>query len=126
MAPIEYPEELSRGDFLNLVQQNQSIMVIKFGAEWCKPCQRIKSQLNDLCSKLPTDITCLDIDVDENFDLYAYMKTKKMIRTIPSIMCFTKEEESFVPHFSISSSDPSDVLAFFNQVVQEYKNTKIQ
>ena len=72
MAPIEYPEELSRGDFLNLVQQNQSIMVIKFGAEWCKPCQRIKSQLNDLCS------------------------------------------------------DPSDVLALFNQVVKEYNNTKIQ
>ena len=113
MAPIKYPEELSRANFLNLVQQNQSIMVIKFGAEWCKPCQRIKSQLNNLCSKLPNDIMCLDIDVDENFDLYAYMKTKKMITTIPSIMCFTKDEESFVPHFSISSSDPSRRVDIF-------------
>ena len=51
--------------FNNLVINNSNkIIVLKFTATWCGPCQRIKTQYENLSSEYP-NIVFTEIDVDE-------------------------------------------------------------
>ena len=42
MNVFELPEECSREEFKDIIMQNSGIMILKFGADWCGPCQKIK------------------------------------------------------------------------------------
>jgi len=54
-------------------------MIFKYTAEWCKPCQSIKKEVDAHFQNISSDsILCFEVNVDENFDLFAYMKTKKI------------------------------------------------
>ena len=35
----------SRNEFLKLLELNPGLVIVKLGAEWCVPCQRIKQLL---------------------------------------------------------------------------------
>ena len=66
----------NRSDFLNLLGMNQGVMIFKFTASWCKPCQTIKQQVDAHFENIASDmIKCYEVDVDECFDLFAFMKT---------------------------------------------------
>jgi thioredoxin 1 len=47
-----------------------SILIIKFGAEWCGPCKKIAPTYKKFISKSANNIICADIDVDDSIDLY--------------------------------------------------------
>ena len=49
-----YTEVHDREQFLSFLKQNPGIMVFKFGADWCKPCQTIKDDVELLEAKVPT------------------------------------------------------------------------
>ena len=42
MPEFVCPEELTRNEYLELLKHNDSYIFIKFGAEWCAPCNKIK------------------------------------------------------------------------------------
>lgn len=51
--------------FNNLIINNSNkLIVLKFTATWCGPCQRIKTQYENLSSEYP-NIVFTEIDVDE-------------------------------------------------------------
>ena len=99
-----YTEVHDRDEFLSFLKQNTGIMVFKFGADWCKPCQTIKDDVEQYFANTPDNVLCFDLDIDDSFDLYAFLKSKKMVTVIPSILAYVKGNESYASYFAYSFS----------------------
>ena len=106
----------NREVFFELLKMNPGVFVFKFGAEWCKPCKAIKKYIDNVSLVIPTNNTMYiySVDVDECFDLYAYLKQKKMVSGIPALLAYKKGNSYFVPDASISGTNESDLNNFFN------------
>ena len=111
--PSEIYEELGREQFSQILKENKRAIVIKFTASWCKPCKSIKANIDKIFGELPEDVLCFDLDIDDNFDLYAFMKSKKMVTGIPVLLGYKKGNVHFAPDHSISGTDLSQIQAFF-------------
>ena len=108
--------EGDRKAFLNLLTENNGVLIFKFTAEWCKPCQGIKKHVDNWFNELTSQyVSCYEVDIDECFDLFAYMKTKKMMKGIPTLMAYKKGNIVFSPDVSISGADLTEVNDFFNR-----------
>ena len=68
-----------REEFQEMLNKNEGVVIIKFGADWCAPCKLISPYVKEMISKLPLGFTVYDLDVDDNFEIYAYLKSKKMV-----------------------------------------------
>jgi len=113
---MAYQYEGDRNYFLQLLKENKGVMIFKYTAEWCKPCQSIKKEVDAHFQRVSSDsVLCFEVNVDDNFDLFAYMKTKKMMKGIPTLMAYKKGNNSFVPDDSISGADIGEVNAFFER-----------
>jgi thiol-disulfide isomerase/thioredoxin len=105
----------NRNIFFELLKINPGVFGFKFGAEWCKPCQMIKKQINDISLVIPDNVMYIyNVDVDECFDVYAFLKQKKMISGIPTLLAYKKGNTYFVPDASISGTNENDINNFFN------------
>jgi len=96
--------------------------IIKFGATWCNPCQKIKpviKSLNDQCKKMNKTYNFIDLDVDECPDIYSFLKQKKMVRGIPVLFCYKKSQYAddtfYVPCDSITGASIPDIVNFYNR-----------
>ena len=106
----------TRDVFLQLLKMNPGVFVFKFGAEWCKPCQMIKKHIDNVSLVVPNNNTMYiySVDVDECFDVYAYLKQKKMVSGIPALLAYKKGNSYFVPDASVSGTNETDINNFFN------------
>lgn len=104
-----------RDDFLKLLQVNPGLIIMKMGASWCKPCKVIAPIVDAFFLSSPKNVICADIDVDDSIDLYAYLKSKKMVNGIPVILCYVKGNTSFSPNDSVTGADPMQLDAFFKR-----------
>ena len=118
--PSEIYEELNRTQFQELLNNNPRFVIIKFTAEWCKPCQSIKGDVEKIFGALPQDVIVADLDIDENFDLYAFMKNKKMVTGIPVMLGYKKGNTSFAPDCSVNGSDIPSINGFFVECAKLY------
>jgi len=96
------------------------VIIIKFTATWCKPCQKIKELCNELFGQTPDNTICFDIDIDDNAELYTAFKSKKMIKGVPTLYGFNCKKERdmnhwYIPDISISGSNEKDIRSFFKQ-----------
>ena len=105
----------SRHEFLKLLELNPGLVIVKLGAEWCGPCQKIAPLLEGFFASSPDNVVCADIDVDESFDFYAYLKTKKMVNGIPVILCYKQGNTSYIPDDSVTGADLRELDAFFRR-----------
>jgi len=105
----------SRQEFLNLLQVNPGLIIVKLGATWCGPCKQIAPVVHGFFATSPNDVVCADIDVDESFDLYAYFKSKKMVNGIPVMLCYKRGNTTYIPDDSVTGSDPVALDAFFKR-----------
>ena len=105
----------SRQDFAELQKVNTGLIILKFGASWCGPCKTISPVLEGFFATSPPNVICADIDVDESFDLYAFMKSKKMVNGIPAILLYRKGNTTFIPDDSVTGSNPVDLDNFFRR-----------
>jgi thiol-disulfide isomerase/thioredoxin len=115
----------SRNDFIKLLDKNPGLIIVKFGASWCGPCKRIKPVLDGFFLSSPDNVLCCDIDVDECFDLYSYLKSKKMVNGIPVILCYKKGNISYIPDDSITGSDPMELDKFFKRCSLHLRSIKV-
>ena len=106
---------VSKNDFLEQLQNNKGVFIIKFGAEWCGPCKKIEGLVTELMMQLPESATCAMIDVDENFEIYALFKSKKMINGIPAIFAFKQGNISTVPDDLVIGADENQIRLFFQK-----------
>ena len=127
-------ENLSPFELQKLQEENPNkIIVIKFSAEWCVPCKKIKPLWDEWINKVPTDkIMCITIDIDESLDLFMTFKRKKIINTIPTLMAFygskyvnTARDEWYMPEDLVGGNE-RDINDFFDRCLQKiHKETII-
>ena len=103
-------------------KHNIKLLIIKFSATWCQPCQKIKELCNELFGQTPVNTICFDIDIDNNAELYTAFKSKKMIKGVPTLFGFNCKKERdmnhwYIPDISISGSNENDIRQFFAQTI---------
>ena len=108
-------EVKTRDDFAKLLITNPGLIIIKFGAEWCGPCKKIEGLVHEWFQRTNEKVQCVLIDVDECFDFYGFLKSKKMVNGIPVIMCYKKGNISFIPDDTITGIEPSQLDLFFKR-----------
>ena len=104
----------SRKEFLNCYFESWS-NYHEIGSNMCGPCKKIAPVLEGFFATSPDNVLCADIDVDECDDLYAMMKSKRMVNGIPVILCYKKGNTSYIPDDSVTGADPGKISAFFKR-----------
>jgi thiol-disulfide isomerase/thioredoxin len=107
--------------FKDLLNNTNNVVVLRFYANWCNPCNSIKELCNEIYSKLPNNIDVHDINIDETLNLYVTLKRYKMLKSIPSFLVWYPEKNRdhwFVPDDNISTSDKNDIISFFNKIIK--------
>jgi len=113
-----------RNHFMECLKENPGIILIKFGAKWCKPCQNITTFVYDQFQRCPNNIICCDLDIDINTDLYNFFKKNRQITGIPSIVVFYKNNLTAIPNLSISGTNINNITELFNKCLLYIKNMK--
>jgi thioredoxin 1 len=113
-----------RIQFAKLLENNIGLIIIKLGASWCGPCKKIKPVVDGFFASSPTNVTCCDIDIDECFDVYSFLKSKKMVNGVPTMLCYKMGNHRFIPDASTSGSDPVALDSFFKQCGAHLKSIK--
>lgn len=78
---------MTREEFKNVLNTN-SVVVSKFGAEWCVPCHTIEGTLNELADEFGSDVKFVNIDVEESNEVAQEYK----IRNVPTVIYFKDGE----------------------------------
>ena len=110
-------------DDLKMLQQQlgQNLLVVKFGANWCGPCKKIKPIYEEWLLHVAPNILVADLDIDATGELYAALKAKKMVNGVPTFLAFygdaiLKDDfQWFIPSDSNSGSDGENLKRFFNR-----------
>ena len=104
-----------RDVFMELLKINPGVFIFKFGADWCNPCKKIKKFIDKVSLVLPANVMYIyNVDVDECFDLYAYLKQKKMVSGIPAMLAYKAGNHSYAPDASVSGIDENELKHFFD------------
>jgi len=99
---------------------NNETIILKFGATWCGPCQKIKARCEEWFAKLGSNVIIFDLNIDDTMELYMALKKYKMLNGIPAILAFhTKQKEDnlwYIPDDSVNTGDSNSVDKFFARV----------
>lgn len=115
--------ELNRVQFNELLNVNPGYVIIKFTATWCNPCKKINPLVEQWFSSLPKQFQCVELDVDENDDLYAYMRRNKIVIGIPAILGYKKGNLEIGPTHSVVGSSQMEVKRFFETCVKDQSSS---
>ena len=120
----EIIEEINVDELMKLLncidKDGDKVLVVKFTATWCRPCQTIKQVTSDCFANLPGNVIIAEVDVDNNMDVYMFMKNKRIVSGIPAILIWypnTSRDISrwYIPDDSISGSSQPDIYALFKR-----------
>lgn len=75
--------EITKGNFKELIKNNEGLALIDFWATWCGPCQMQAPIIEELSNELD-NVTIGKVNVDEQQELAAEYE----ISSIPTIMLF--------------------------------------
>ena len=114
-----------RAHFAELLQSNPGVFIVKFGAEWCGPCKVIEEYVHTCFGQMPDNVQCAIVDIDESFDIYAFLKSKRMVNGIPAILAYYKGNLNYVPNLVIAGTNLQQIQTMFNTCVQT-ANTIVQ
>jgi thiol-disulfide isomerase/thioredoxin len=108
-------------DLENALVNNTGIIILKFGAEWCNPCKKIEPLLSEFAINIQNsyNIRFITIDVDECFELYAYLKTKKMMNGVPAILRYNKSNFSYIPNSVVVGANIQEVSLFLSNCIND-------
>jgi len=119
-------EIANREAFFTLLQHNPGLIIIKLGALWCGPCKLIEKSVHGFFASSPPEVVCADIDVDQCFDFYSFLKSKKMVNGIPVLLCYKKGNATYIPDDIITGADPHGLHQFFTRCGKHLMDTLTQ
>jgi thioredoxin 1 len=108
-------------NFSDLLKSNPGLLIIKFGAEWCGPCKKIEGLVNEWFNKMPDNVQAAIVDVDECFELYGFLKTKKRVNGIPVILCYYKGNLNYISDDTVIGADVTQINLFFERCLHHIK-----
>jgi len=97
----------------DILETNPGLIIIKFGATWCGPCVKIADLVDTWFDKMPPTIQTYLINIDDNIEIYAFLKNKKMIQGIPAILAYNKGNLNYIPDDSVVGAIPNEINSFF-------------
>ena len=109
----------TREEFVGLLARNPGQFIIKFGAEWCGPCKKMSDLFHSWVEKMPNNVQVAILDVDESFEIYAYLKSKKMVNGVPVILCYQKGNLNFIPDDVVIGADHGQINLFFQRCLSK-------
>ena len=77
--------------------------------------KKIEKEVLEKFNTMPDNVQCAVIDIDVNFDVFAFLKTKKMFAGIPAILCYQKENDSYIPDEIHNNSNKDELKEFFDR-----------
>lgn len=115
----QYETEIGTTDeFGEELKNNPGVILLKFGATWCKPCKKVDALIKQRMLQLPDNFRCLIIDIDDHLDVYAFLKAKRMVNGIPSIVAWKKGNEGIIPDAVVASSSEAEINTFFENCLK--------
>jgi thiol-disulfide isomerase/thioredoxin len=108
-------------DFLNILKNNNGLIIIKFGAKWCQPCKLIDSQVNYWFQIMPKNVQCISLDIDESLEIYSFLKTKKMLIGVPTILMYKYNNLSHIFDDSVNGTNYHEIELFFKRCITNAK-----
>lgn len=121
----------TRNDLVKYLKETKyEYVILKFHADWCAPCKvigpKVKNMVLEKAEQLKSHenkFIYIEVDVDECFDLYAFLKSKKMVRGIPTVFLYKKEiysnsdvSQLFIPQSSISGAKEKEIQNLINLI----------
>lgn len=97
----------SRQSFKKWLFSQNSTVIVKVSATWCKPCSRIKDLVYQRFARLSNAIL-VEVDLDKNSDV----ATSLRIRSVPALISFKEG----LPDQVNMSGNPKNVNSFFDKV----------
>lgn len=91
----------------NLFIKSHKYVIIKAGAKWCGPCERIKELFNSLALKMPSEFVIGLVDIDDA----PCIKRKLHINSVPFIVNVIDGEVMDV----MTGSDEKQIHDLFNK-----------
>jgi thiol-disulfide isomerase/thioredoxin len=93
----------SLAEFNDAQLHNKGVMLVKFGAVWCKPCHAAKPLIEKWADTVNSlaNVAMYEVDVDVG---HLPLKSKKMVSGIPTILCFVRNS-SYIPDSVVGSSE---------------------
>jgi hypothetical protein len=53
------------------------------------------------------------VDVDDSFELYGALKSKRLVNGIPTILCYNQGNITYAPNKIVVGADENKINAFF-------------
>jgi thioredoxin 1 len=103
--------------FKTIMDENPGLIIIKLGAVWCGPCQVIKQDVEEMFESMPSNVQCLSIDIDENLDLYSFLKKRRVVNGVPAILCYKRGNLSNVPDDYVIGANKEKLKAFRDRCI---------
>mgnify|MGYP001381989708 CR=1 FL=1 len=133
MGTREIITELEEHQLLELINQidkdGNKTMLLKFSAEWCKPCKTVAQLCDHEFGRMPDNVVIASIDIDDSLDLYMMLKKKRMLTGIPCILSWyplqdRDQEMWYIPDDSVLSSSQPDHISFFKRALAKAEEIK--
>ena len=119
---MEVKTELSESGLKELEKtiKDKEIIVIKFTAPWCGPCQGIKHICEEYADRFNSNVHYYIIDIDETLELYVKLKSVKQVNGIPALLCFYAKERDYwyAPDDSCLGGNKKNVIDFFERCLK--------
>ena len=113
-------------DLSNFLGSNPGIVIIKLGATWCQPCKKIEPVVMSWLNKLQHEkISRVVLDIDECIDLYGFLKKKRVVRGVPTLLAYYKENNNYIPDDICFGNDENETNLFFIRCVTEVKSLDV-
>ena len=107
---------MDRKQFLGILQENTGMVVVKYSATWCKPCKTIEPYVAEKKRTLPSHAVMYELDVDDDFDLYAHLKSKKQVVGVPVLLAYKKDNVTPYADLCVSGTNRADIDFFFSSL----------
>jgi thioredoxin 1 len=106
-------------EFQQILQQNVGLVVLKMGAEWCGPCKRVHTEVEQGLNAMPGNVQKIILDIDDSLELYTYLKNKKRVNGIPAILFWKRGNLTDIPDDVVLGADSNQIIAFFRRAIVE-------
>lgn len=118
---MPFHTEIKSADELKaILRNNSSWVVLKFSATWCGPCKKVEPITSPWLQRLAEKhIDIYILDIDENFEIYGYLKNKRRINGIPAMLAYKKGNVEITPDLFISGTQEKGIHDFFTRILQD-------
>ena len=114
---------ITRESFKSIIASNtHDFLIFKFSATWCGPCEKLAPILDKYISQIESNtkhstktLKVYHVDVDDCFDIYAFLKSKKRVSGIPSLFFYFPREDRDIDHYYIPDASTSGIDEPFMQ-----------